>query len=235
MGAHHQGLALRRETLLESLRRFPGDAGMIQRLGQELEASGDWPLMVEALQPQLQHVKAGTPLEAQITYLLAKASLELGDERRSLALIGRSLLGRPDFAFSHHIKGRALARLQRCAEAIAAQQRCVELAPTFCWGWFELGCQLRHQGDLEQAMGSLRRALALQPAENQHHHRLIERALGEVEAELAQRERQEAALSLWPDRALVPQGQRLPSLDEIELQLEQFRLFLHRHEARRSR
>ena len=77
-----------KETLLESLRRFPGDPAMIQRLGHELETSSEWQLMLDVLEQQLPHVKQGTPGEAQVTYLLAKASVELGIERRALALIG---------------------------------------------------------------------------------------------------------------------------------------------------
>ena len=223
-----------KETLLESLRRFPGHPVMIQRLGHELESRSEWQLMLEVLEQQLPHVQPGTPGEAQVTYLLAKASVELGIERRALAWIGRSLLLRPDFAFSHHIKGRALAGMERNAEAIAAQQRCVQLAPDFCWGWFELGRLQRHQGQLSEATGSLRRALDLQPAEARHHHTLIREALAEAEAQLGQRERQEAALSLWPDRPLPREGERLGHLDELELELEQFHLFLNRQEPHRQ-
>ncbi len=218
---------MQRETLLESLRRFPGDPGTIQRLAHELEIKSEWPLMLEVLEQQLPHVKSGTQAEAQVTYLMVKASLELGHERRALALIGRSLLLRPDFALSHHIKGRALSRMQRFLEAITAQQRCVELAPGFCWGWFELGSLQRDQGALSEARQSLRRALALQPPQDGFHFRLIRGVLAEVEGQLRQQERQEAARSLWPDRPLPRLGERLSSLDEMELELEQFALFLN--------
>lgn len=221
-----------RETLLESLRRFPGDLLMIQRVGQDLESNGEWQLMREVLQQQLNHVPAGSPGEAHITYLLAKASLELGEERRALALIGRSLLVRPDFAYSHHIKGRALARLQRFPEAIAAQQRCLELAPDFSWGWFELGCLQRQQGELHTAVIHLNRALALQSASDPQHHRLIEGVLQELNDQLQRQERQAAALALWPDRAVPQPGEQLEALDEIALQLEAFRQFLERAERR---
>ena len=224
-----------KETLLESLRRFPGDPAMIQRLGHELETSSEWQLMLDVLEQQLPYVKQGTPGEAQVTYLLAKASVELGIERRALALIGRSLLIRPDFAFSHHIKGRALAGMQRFAEAIAAQQRCVQLAPDFCWGWFEFGRLQRHQGKLSDASGSLKRALELQPVQARHHHHLMREALEEVKTQLGQQERQEAALSLWPERPLPREGERLSSLDELELQLEQFNLFLNKIERKPNR
>jgi len=215
-----------KETLLESLRRFPGDSGTIQRLGHELETNAEWPLMLEVLEQQLPHVKSGTQAEAQVTYLMAKAAVELGHARRALALIGRSLLLRPDFAFSHHIKGRALSGMQRFAEAITAQQRCVQLAPNFCWGWFELGCLQRDQGTLAEAKQSLRRALGLQPARDGYHFRLIHGVLGEVDGQLRQQERQEAARSLWPDQPLPRLGERLSSLDEMELEMEQFDLFL---------
>ena len=215
-----------RETLLEGLRRFPGDPELIQRLGRELETSGEWQLMQEVLQRQLAHVPAGSPLEAQVDYLLAKASIELGEERRALAMIGRSLLLRPNFAFSHHIKGRALAKLRLFSEAITAQRRCVELAPEFSWGWFELGCLLRRQGDMEGAIAHLRRCLTLQAVSDQQHHVLVLSTLQDAERELALKERKEAALSLWPERPPPHEGERLAIFDEMELQIEQFRLFL---------
>ena len=59
-------------------------------------------------------------------------------------------------------------------------------------------------------------------------------ALAEAEAQLGQRERQEAALSLWPDRPLPREGERLGHLDELELELEQFHLFLNRQEPHRQ-
>jgi hypothetical protein len=52
----------------------------------------------------------------------------------------------------------------------------------------------------------------------------------EDRAEGRQQERQEAALSLWPDRPVPREGERLAHLDELELQLEQFNLFLNRQE-----
>jgi hypothetical protein len=55
---------MQRETLLESLRRFPGDPGTIQRLAHELEIKSEWPLMLEVLEQQLPHVKSGTQAEA---------------------------------------------------------------------------------------------------------------------------------------------------------------------------
>lgn len=220
-----------RETLLESLRRFPGDLQMIQRLGQDLESSGEWPLLREVLQQQLSHVPTGTPGEAQVTYLLAKACLEMGEERRALALVGRSLLVRPDFAYSHHIQGRALARLQRFPEAIAAQRRCLELAPEFSWGWFELGCLHRQQGQLQTAVVHLKRALSLQTTSDAQHQKLIQQILQEVEDRLRQQERHAAALALWPDRSVPKPGEQLWALDEIELQLEAFRQFLDRVES----
>ena len=106
----------------------------------------------------------------------------------------------------------------------------MQLAPDFCWGWFELGHLQRHQGKLSAASSSLKRALELQPVQARHHHNLIREALEEVRAQLGQQERQEAALSLWPDRPVPQQGERLSSLDELELQLEQFNLFLNRQE-----
>ena len=222
---------LRKETLLEGLRSFPGDPGMIQRLGQELEGSGDWQLMQEVFQRQLSHVPSGSALEAHVSYLVAKACLELGERRQALALIGRSLLLRSDFAYSHHLQGRALAQLNRLPEALAAQRRCVGLAPDFPWGWFELGCLQRRQGDPQAAMASLQRALELQSAEEPQHRALFERALQETERELGRRDRHEAALTLWPDRPPPADHERLPALDELELELEQFRQFLDRRQA----
>ena len=222
--------ALQKQTLMEGLRALPGDESLLRTLSSLLEAEGNWQELQQIMLEQLPRLPRGTSLEAHVCYLAGKACLELGDLRQALALSTRSVQGRGDFAYSHHIHGRTLARMGRRAEALQAQQRCAALAPEFSWCWYEIGQLQIAQGDIGAARAALQRALVLQEAQDPGGTDLFRQALEGVESQANLAERRAAAASLWPERALLAPHERLDAIDELALLTEEFRLFLDRME-----
>jgi tetratricopeptide (TPR) repeat protein len=221
---------LQKQTLMEGLRALPGDESLLRTLSSLLEAEGNWQELQQIMLEQLPRLPRGTSLEAHVCYLAGKACLELGDLRQALALSTRSVQGRGDFAYSHHIHGRTLARMGRRAEALQAQQRCAALAPEFSWCWYEIGQLQIAQGDIGAARAALQRALVLQEAQDPCGTDLFRQALEGVESQANLAERRAAAASLWPERALLAPHERLDAIDELALLTEEFRLFLDRME-----
>ena len=216
------------ETLIQGLLAVPGDPRLLQLLGSQLEASGDWPTLRRVFLQQLAHVPKGSDLEAYVAYLSAKACHELGESREALSLAGRAVQLNPGFAYGHHLHGHCLARAGRRSEAIAAQHRCAELAPTFPWCWFEIGRLQEAQGERVAAARSFREALERQRVSDPDHLRPIEVALADVEQALVRHEDDEAWRSLWPDRPMPPSHEQLPAPDRLALAVERFRLLLDR-------
>ncbi|MCX5968322.1 MAG: hypothetical protein NTV57_11895 [Cyanobacteria bacterium] len=221
---------LQKQTLFEGLRALPGDESLFRTLGALLDSQADWPELRRLALEQLPHLPRGSRLEAQGAYLGGKACLELGDLRQALSLITRALRLQDDFAYSHHIHGRVLARMGRRAEAIRAQERCAALAPGFPWCWFEIG-QLQLESD-QMAAGRQALQRALQLAEVQDSGAsslgLFRRALDGVEDRARLEERRAAARHLWPDRPELAPQERLRVIDELALSVEQFSRFLGR-------
>ena len=223
---------MQKETLLEGLRALPGDESLLRTLGSLLEEEGNWQELQQIMLDQLPRLPRGSALEAHVSYLAGKACLELGDLRQALALSTRAVQGRADFAYSHHIHGRTLARMGRRVEALGAQQRCAALAPGFPWCWFEIGQLQRAQGDMAAAKAALQRALALQEAQNPAGAEMFRRTLEGVQEEASLAERRAAAASLWPERAPLGPDERLDPIDKLAVVVEEFRLFLELLEGR---
>jgi tetratricopeptide (TPR) repeat protein len=221
---------LQKQTLFEGLRALPGDESLFRTLGALLDREADWSELRRLALEQLPHLPRGSRLEAQAAYLGGKACLELGDLRQALSLITRALRLQDDFAYSHHIHGRVLARMGRRVEAILAQERCAALAPGFPWCWFELG-QLQLEID-QTAAGreALQRALHLAEVQDPGgpSQGLFRRALAGVENRARLEERRAAARHLWPDRSELGPQERLRAIDELALSVEQFSRFLDR-------
>ena len=222
---------MQKQTLLEGLRALPGDERLLRGLGRLLEQEQSWAELQAVMVEQLASVPRGTPLEAHVTYLAGKASVELGDLRQALAFCSRSVQVRDDAWYSQHMLGRVLARLGRRAEALQAQSRCAELAPHFPWCWFEIGQLRLEQGEARAAREALERALALQQAVHPGRTALFHQALERVQGEERLRARRAAAQQLWPDRPPLGPQERLPALERLELALEEFRQLLDRLEA----
>lgn len=219
---------LQKQTLFEGLRALPGDESLFSTLGALLDREADWSELRRLALEQLPHLPRGTRLEAQGAYLGGKACLELGDLRQALSLITRAIRLQDDFAYSHHIHGRVLARMGRRVEAIMAQERCAALAPGFPWCWFELG-QLQLEID-QTVVGreALQRALQLAEAQDPGSPSLdlFRRALEGVQDRARLEERRAAARGLWPGRPELAPQERLKPIDELALEVEQFSRFL---------
>ena len=221
---------LQKQTLFEGLRALPGDESLFRTLGALLDREADWTDLRRLALEQLPHLPRGSRLEAQGAYLGGKACLELGDLRQALSLITRALQLQDDFAYSHHIHGRVLARMGRRVEAILAQERCAALAPGFPWCWFALG-QLQLEIDPTAAgREALQRALQLAEVQDPGGPSLdlFRRALEGVEDRALLEERRAAARDLWPGRPELGPQERLKTIDELALAVEQFSRFLDR-------
>jgi tetratricopeptide (TPR) repeat protein len=219
---------MHRQTLLEGLQVLPGDGALLQALGSLLEQEADWPELRRVMLEQLPLLPRGAPEEGQVYYLASKACLELVDPHQAVILGSRAVQLQPNFAYGHHILGRALAQVGRSAEALQAQRRCAELAPQFPWCWFEVGLLLRAGSDPVGACSALRRALVLQQSMDPGGTQIFVRALASAEQASHREERQAAARSLWPDRPPLDPEAPLPPLMRLALATEEFRLFLDR-------
>lgn len=222
---------LQKQTLLEGLRSLPGDERLLRSVAELLERDKQWKELQQIILEQLPILPRGSALEAHACYLGGKASLELGELRQALGLISRAVQLQGDLWYSQHILGRVLARLDRPAEALVAQQRSGKLAPGFPWAWFEIGQLQLELGNMQAAREAFERALNLQKVQDQDHCHLFHEALADVEVRVRQLEREQASLGLWPERQPPAVGERLPVLEELMLSLEQFRLFLDRYES----
>ncbi|QEY31778.1 hypothetical protein EVJ50_05465 [Synechococcus sp. RSCCF101] len=222
---------MRKDTLLEAIRRFPDDVSMLQRLGSPLEAEGNWDEIRSIFQDHLKRVSRHSLAEAYVTYLLAKVCLEAGEHRQALTLSSRSLRSREDFAYTHHIRGRSLAALGQMEEAMQAQRRCLELAPDFAWGWYELGRLQARDVGFREATGSFRTAIELESARGGSQAELFRSALADLRSSLEREERHAACRRLWPDRDPTDFDAARSSLTELEIAVERFQLMLERTAA----
>jgi tetratricopeptide (TPR) repeat protein len=221
---------LQKQTLLEGLRALPGDDSLFRALTGLLDQEAHWSELRRVVLEQLPHLPRGSRLEAQAAYLGGKACLELGDLRQALSLVTRAIQIQADFAYSHHIHGRVLARMGRRVEALLAQQRCASLAPAFPWCWFEIGQLQLEINQMAASREALQRALQLAEAQDPggSSPQLFRRALAAVEDRAQLEERRAAARVLWPSRPELGPHDRLSTIEELALSVEQFSLFLDR-------
>ncbi|MEK0191436.1 tetratricopeptide repeat protein [Microcoleus anatoxicus] len=69
----------------------------------------------------------------------------------------------PDYSWSHHNLGEALAKLGQLEEAIAAFRRAIELKPDFSWSYHHLGDALAQQEQWEESVIAFGKAIELNP------------------------------------------------------------------------
>lgn len=69
----------------------------------------------------------------------------------------------PDYSWSHHNLGEALAKLGQFEEAIAAFRRALELKPDFSWSYHHLGDALAQQEQWEESVIAFGKAIELNP------------------------------------------------------------------------
>ena len=101
-----------------------------------------------------------------------KAAQQAGRLNEAIALYGRAIEIRPDYAEAHNNLGNVLGEAKRHEEAAASLARAAELRPELAAIHSNLGLALARLGRFEEAAASHRRALALQPDLAEAHNNL---------------------------------------------------------------
>ncbi|MEG3956499.1 tetratricopeptide repeat protein [Microcoleus sp. herbarium2] len=89
--------------------------------------------------------------------------LEEGNLEEAVAAFGSAIDLNPDYSWSHHNLGEALAKLGQLEEASAAFRRAIELNPDFSWSYHHLGDVLERQQQWKGAIAAFRQAIELNP------------------------------------------------------------------------
>ncbi len=171
------------ETLERAAADFPASPLILFNLGAVLAEQGRHHEAVDAL-------RAGLDLEpshAQARLTLAKALLQDHQYADALAEVDRyaTLSGPLLQGFDgHYVRGLALRRLDRPAEAEAELRRAVGINPGHVDALFNLGVVLEQLGGAAEATAYLRKAASLQPENPDIRYRLAKLllAIGESEA-----------------------------------------------------
>jgi tetratricopeptide (TPR) repeat protein len=110
--------------------------------------------------------------EAAEFFSAGKAAHQAGLLADAIALYGRAIEKRPDYAEAHNNLGNVLGEAKRHAEAAASLARAAELRPELAAIHSNLGLALARLERFEDAAASHRRALALQPDLAEAHNNL---------------------------------------------------------------
>ncbi|MBX3747094.1 MAG: tetratricopeptide repeat protein [Verrucomicrobiae bacterium] len=138
----------------------PDNAAVAARLGLALVADGQaeaaWNLLMAAL--------AGRPGEVGLLMAASRVAVERGMTDRGLALAQEAVLRAPRLAEAHVAVANAWIGREDDAEAVAALERAIELAPGSVELRLQLGDVLRFNlGRVEEAQGQYRRAWERDP------------------------------------------------------------------------
>jgi len=146
----------------------PKSAEIAHLLGASLLETGDGRGAVAVFQAS---VKA-TPRDARAWLHLSVASEVAGAPKRALEAADQSLALEPSAA-AHGARARALAGLGELAAARQAFDAGVRMAPRDAVAHHNFGVFLREQGEIDAALGHLRKALELDPALTAAHEALV--------------------------------------------------------------
>lgn len=116
-----------------------------------------------AAQPPEEPATAKTPKDAEIESLLAESNqaLTAKDYAKIMVLTGKLLKLDPRNKWAWVRRGIALANLDLPEEALKAYRTCVEFAPDFPNGHYQLALGLNNQGDFPAAISAMTRAAEL--------------------------------------------------------------------------
>ncbi|MEZ2232317.1 tetratricopeptide repeat protein [Microcoleus sp.] len=89
--------------------------------------------------------------------------LEEGNLEEAIAAYRLAIELNPDYSWSHHNLGEALAKVCQFEAAIAAFRRAIELNPDFSWSYHHLGDALAQQEQWEESVIAFRKAIELNP------------------------------------------------------------------------
>jgi Tfp pilus assembly protein PilF len=123
------------------------------------------------------------PDDADAVHLLGVVSLQRGDARRAVELIGRALALRPGAADFHNNMGEAHRALGALEVALGHYREAVRLDPRHADAHNNLGVALKAKGALEPAETHFRQAIKIAPSHPRAHNNLgtVLRALGKYE------------------------------------------------------
>ena len=136
--------------------------------------------------------------EPEFLFAQAKGLHKVGRLAEAIALYGRAVELRPDYAEAHNNLGNALGEAKRFEEAAASLRRAADLRPELAPIHTNLGLALGRLKRFEEAAVSHRRAIELQPDLAPTHNNLAMtlRELGRLEEALAHYRQ---AIALKPD------------------------------------
>ena len=138
------------------------DLRQLQQQLQPIEATENWPLLVELATKALAECgENGAVEEAYLCYLAGKGLCELKNWIQAEPLLQRSVQLHPDFAFSFHLLGLCKAEAKEWQAAYSAASRSTELAPDFSHGWHAKGYAALELSNCKEAKNCFKRAIEL--------------------------------------------------------------------------
>ena len=138
---------------------------------------------------------------ADAFFYLAMIAIEHDNPEKTEELLARAIALDPAQARYHAQRGRALVRLRREAEALAAAEQAAALAPADALTLDTIGAVFSHGGLHDRAIAYFERAVALAPEHDRYLHNLgvSQQFTGDLEGARATFER---------ELALTPEGRR---------------------------
>lgn len=176
-----------------------------------------------------EQVLAGAPDDASVHFMQGVACLERRDEDRAVSILGKACRlepDRPDYLAQY---ARALATVQRMAEACAVADRAMALSPHDASVLASLGVTYMNAHAIDASANALRQAVALSP-ERAPLHFLLARALTGLDDNAGAERELETCLQLEP--RFWPAHLRLSMLHRQTPEsqhLERLRALLERH------
>jgi protein O-GlcNAc transferase len=146
-------------TLRELIQRWPGDAGVLRRLGNALLAEGAYSEAVASYRAAL----AIEPGNVRAHNNLGQSLLRLSRAGEAVASFMRALELDPRYVPAHNNLGIALHEQGHYERAVTHYRRALELQPSLAEAHSNCGNSLLQLDRLEQALGCYERAVALAP------------------------------------------------------------------------
>lgn len=160
----------------KALELRPGDARILQALGQMHSRAGAYQLAIDAFRQSLE----ADPAQPLGWVNLGMALADAGDPEGAREAYEEALALNPHEALAHFNLGNALQRAERHAEAAEAYTRAVEADPGLGRAHFELGRTYIRLERFDDALRHARRAVEFMPDHQNSRQMLadLERALG---------------------------------------------------------
>jgi tetratricopeptide (TPR) repeat protein len=123
-----------------------------------------FPLPPGALEAARNAYREAASRTGEADALLAQVALEQGDAEAALEVASRALGRDPGDVDAHLVRGIALRRLERTAEAVTEYEWVRERRPSYAAVHYDLAIALDHLGRSDEALAAYERAVELDPA-----------------------------------------------------------------------